>query len=56
MSYKAEVIADDSGKWVGNGLRFRTEAEAKRYAKDLMFRWTSVRETRVVPSEDPPNR
>jgi hypothetical protein len=56
QSYKAEVIADHTGKWCGNALRFATEAEAQRYVDDLEFRWTAVRETRVVASEDPPNR
>lgn len=55
MSYKAEVIADSSGKWCGNGLRFETEQEAYEYSKDLEWRWTAVRETRVVMSDDPVN-
>ena len=46
--YKAEVIADDSGKWAGNGLRFDTITEAESYARDLMNRWTLVSEWRVV--------
>ena len=53
MSYKPEVIADDSGKWTPNALCFATEKEAKIYVDDLMMRWTAVRETRVVESEDP---
>lgn len=53
MSYKVEVIADSSGTWAGNGLRFATEEEAAAYAVDLASRWTLVRETRVVPSDDP---
>ena len=53
-SYKPEVIADSSGKWVGNGCRFATAAEAERYVEDLFMRWTSVRETRVTPCEDAP--
>lgn len=55
MSYVAEVIADDSGKFVSNSLRFATEHEADLYVKDLARRWTLVRETRVVPSNDPVN-
>ncbi len=51
-SFAAEVIADGSGQWVGNQLRFATEAEAETYAKDLYSRWTAVREFRVVPSID----
>jgi hypothetical protein len=50
--YKVEVIADNSGQWVGNGLRFETEQKAKEYASDLFSRWTAVRETRVVKVEE----
>jgi hypothetical protein len=53
MSFKVEVIADSSGKWCGNALRFSTREEARAYAMDLMWRWTSVRETRVVECDDP---
>lgn len=56
MSYAVEVIADNSGKWVGNGVRFPTEAAAKRYGEDLFLRWTLVREWRVVEFTDPVNR
>lgn len=52
-SYKAEVIADSSGQWVGNSLRFATEELAESYVQDLAYRWTSVRATRVVASDDP---
>lgn len=52
-SFKAEVRADDSLKWYSNQLRFATEQEALRYARDLMSRWTAVREYRVVRSDDP---
>ena len=55
MSFKPEVIADDSGKWSGNAVRFATEAEAEVYVKDLARRWVLVRETRVVASDDPVN-
>ncbi len=46
--FKVEVIADSSGTWAGNGLRFDTESDAEVYAKDLMSRWTLVREWRVI--------
>jgi hypothetical protein len=52
MSYKPEVIADDSGKFAGNALRFETEREAEEYVKDLWRRWVLVRETRVIESDD----
>jgi hypothetical protein len=55
ISYKPEVIADSSGTWTGNALRFGTEQEARDYADELSCRWTAVREFRVIPSEDPVN-
>lgn len=55
MSFKPEVIADASGKWCGNALRFSTREEAEAQVLDLMMRWTSVRDTRVVQSDDPAN-
>jgi hypothetical protein len=53
MSWKPEVIADSSGKWVGNATRFATKDEAYRYVTDLAMRRTGVRETRVVECNDP---
>ena len=55
MSFAGEVIADNSGKFCGNGLRFATREEAQAYVSDLASRWMLVRETRVVESEDPVN-
>lgn len=49
--YKVEVIADSSGIWCGNGKTFETEIAAKEYAVDLTWRWTAVREWRVVRTE-----
>ena len=54
-SYAPEVIADFTGKWYGNALRFATKQEAEANVSDLAFRWTSVRDTRVVESDDPVN-
>jgi len=54
-SWAPEVIADNSGKWCGNGLRFATQAEAEANAEDLHSRWTLVREHRAVQSVDPVN-
>jgi hypothetical protein len=50
-TYKVEVIADNSGKWCGNGMTFDTYSTAREYAIDLAWRWTAVREWRVVDSE-----
>ena len=55
MSYKIQVIADDTGKYYDNGIRLASEAEAQRYGADLAARWYAVREMRVVPSQDPVN-
>jgi hypothetical protein len=54
-SWKPEVIADSSGQWVGNGLRFATKQEALDNVADLASRWFMVRETRVVESDEPVN-
>ena len=54
-SYEPQVIADSTGKFFGNACRFATKEEAELYVNDLMWRWTLVRETRVVESEDPVN-
>lgn len=53
VSYAAQVIADSTGKWCGNSLRFATSQEADRYARNLTARWTAVRQHRVVESADP---
>ena len=53
-SWKPEVIADSSGEWSTNALRFRTEAEAQQSADDLASRWMLVTEWRASPSDDAP--
>jgi hypothetical protein len=55
MSWKAEVIADSSGKWVSDTVRFATQQEAWSYLQDLTYRWTAVRYERVVESNEPVN-
>lgn len=55
MSYAPEVVADSSGKFCGNALRFATKEEAEAYAIDLAMRWTLVTDWRVVESTDPVN-
>ena len=54
-SWAAEVVADETGKWAGNALRFATVQEAESWVADLAGRWILVRGTRVVPSDDPVN-
>ncbi len=55
MSFKPEVQTDSSGKWYGNALRFATRKEAETQVYGLSMRWTAVRDTRVVESDDPVN-
>jgi hypothetical protein len=52
-SWAPEVIADGSGKFVGNRLRFATREEAEANVQNLSWRWLCVRETRVVESDEP---
>jgi len=52
--YAVEVIADSSGKYCGNALRFDTVEEAESYAKDLWSRWTLVTKARVVDATSVP--
>lgn len=54
-SWRPEVIADSSGVWVGNQLRFQTKEEALANVADLENRWIMVKRTRVVESDDPVN-
>lgn len=56
MSWKIELVVDDSGDWECDPWRFETEHEALAYARDLEFRWSAVRDKRVVKSEDPVNQ
>jgi hypothetical protein len=51
-SFKVEVIADSSGKWVSNAVRLPTAEDARAYGRDLAGRWISVRNMRVMPSTD----
>ena len=54
-SFAPQVIADNSGKFCGNALRFATREEAEASVRDLMNRWMLVTDTRVVETDDPVN-
>lgn len=54
-SWKAEVVTEAGGNFAGNAVRFATAKEAEEYVADLAFRWILVRDTRVVPCDDPVN-
>ena len=55
QSWKAEVVAESYGDWIGNEQRFATEEEALNYVANLYARWSAVRRTRVVESDDAVN-
>lgn len=55
MSWSCEVIADNSGKWAGNALRFASKKECDAYARDLFSRWTSVTKYRSKRTYDAVN-
>lgn len=55
MAWKPEVIADNTGKWYGNALRFATYQEAIDNARDLSYRWLAVRDYRAVECDDEVN-
>ena len=50
--YRIEVLADNSGVWAGNGMRYASVTEASAAARDLFNRWTSCREWRVMSDTD----
>jgi len=52
-TWKPQVFVD--GKWSSNGLVFATVDEARDAARDLMGRWTLVRDWRAIESNDPVN-
>jgi len=52
MSWKPEVTTSGDRNWTGNALRFATKEEAEANVLALSMRWTAVRDTRVVESDD----
>jgi hypothetical protein len=56
MSWKIEVVMDDTGEWEGDARRFATEQEALVRARDLELRCSAVRARRVTASPDPVNQ
>ena len=55
MSWRIAFVADNSGQWLINGLRFATKEEAEANVADLAMRWTMVTDTAVEESDDPVN-
>lgn len=52
-SYAPQVQVNGRPEWAGNALRFATVQEAEANVHDLMMRWLSVTDTRVVETDDP---
>ena len=46
MSWKVEMITEDSGEWESDPARFDTELEALAYARDLELRCATIRDKR----------
>lgn len=55
MSWKVEVVADSSGNWCNNSVRFASREEADAYGQHLLERWPAARQVRTVESTDPVN-
>jgi hypothetical protein len=55
QKFKVEVIADASGEWASNQMRFDTEEQAFAYGENLADRWMAVRKWRVVPAAEVAN-
>lgn len=55
MSWKAGVKTAGDNDFCFNALRFEADTEAIRYVQDLAWRWTAVRETTVVESDESVN-
>jgi hypothetical protein len=45
--YCVKVVADNSGKFCGNGVTFDTVEDAAKYGADLAWRWIAVRQWAV---------
>jgi hypothetical protein len=54
-SWKVEIVADSSGNWSNNGVRFASREEADAYGHHLLERWPAIRQVRVAESTDPVN-
>ena len=51
-SWQVLVIADRSGEWASNGMRYATKERAEEAARNLASRWMLVTDWKVEPSTD----
>ena len=49
--YRIEVIADQSGQWIGNEMTFARIEIAEAHARDLADRWMAVTDWRVLDQD-----
>lgn len=54
-SFAAFFKTKEDSTFASNQLRFRTEAEAEAYARNLFNRWLGASEWKVMPNTDKPN-
>lgn len=54
-SFAAFFKTKEDSTFATNALRFRTEAEAEAYARNLFSRWLGASEWKVMPHTDKPN-
>jgi len=54
-SWQVWVIADNSGEWASNAMRYATKERAEKGARDLASRWMLVTDWKVEPSTDEVN-
>ena len=56
-SWKPDVqTAGDGDAWSTNSLAFAKKEDAEAWVLNLSLRWTAVSDTRVVESDEEPNR
>ncbi len=53
LSFKVEVLAEESSEWTADRVRLASHSEARGYAKSLAAHWPILRRWRVSPSADP---
>jgi hypothetical protein len=50
---QVHTVGDPEGVFTGNAYRFATKEESDQYVADLAMRWTAVKDTRSVETDDP---
>lgn len=53
VSYTSEILPRSATQWCGHGLRFGTEAEARRFGILMSLGWLRAPEIRVISTDRP---